>query len=145
MSRNDGHPPRRLCELCGRPVPLGAGETALIPDSAAVYDDNPRKDGTRIALACGTEHLDHLIIRACDSWQDAQLWFGWLCRASRRPELRRASLIRLAEKALLTGDELAAALAWNADRPAPLRTLPGGQPICTTDRSAPVRPSSVAE
>jgi len=103
-----------------------------VPDSSVIHDHDPALDGTRVVVACCGEHMDQLVLRAFDAWRDAQLWFGWLCRASRSPKMRDASLIELAEHAHLAPAELRAALAWNAAQPRSLAALPGGQRIVTT-------------
>jgi len=121
----------RLCEFCDRPVSTNIGQSALLPDSSMIHECDPELDGTRVAVACCGEHMDRLVLHAFAAWQDGQFWFGWLCRASRSPALRHASVVQLAEHVQLAMAELGAALAWNAGQPDPLATLPGGQRITT--------------
>ena len=139
MSMSDAHRPRngnvssgrRRCEFCGRPVSTGLGQSALVPDSSVIHEHDPALDGARLVVACCGAHMDQLVLRAFDAWQDGQLWFGWLCRASRSEKLRDASLIEIAEHAHLAPSELRGALAWNAAQPGSLTALPGGQRIVT--------------
>lgn len=103
-----------------------------MPDSSVIHERDPALDGVRVVVACCGEHMDQLVLRAFDAWRDGQFWFGSLCRASRDPELRAASLTQVAERAHLAAHELHAALAWNSGQSDPLAALPGGQRITVT-------------
>jgi hypothetical protein len=104
-------------------------QQALVADSSVIDPHDPSRDGHRVVTACTAEHLQLLIDEARENWSEEQLWFGRLCRASRQPSLRDASLARLGEYAGLSPDHLRRALAWNATRAERHAALPGGQPL----------------
>jgi hypothetical protein len=117
----------RTCAHCGRPIPACRAQSALIPDSTVIHSHDPNFDGQRYVTACGSEHLQLLIDQAHRVWNDEQLWFGQLCRASNRPGMSGVVMAKLGEHAGLSADHLSRALAWNATSAEPRRTLPGGQ------------------
>lgn len=118
-----------VCGYCDMLVTAGTGQQALVPDSSAIYPDDPGLDGRRVVTACGREHLERLIERARTAWVDEQWWFGRLIRVSVRPSLRGAPIELLAADARLTPENLRAALAWNARKARPDTALPGGQRV----------------
>jgi hypothetical protein len=115
------------CGHCTKLIPVDRVLRALVLDSSVIHPSDPSQDGYRVVTACANDHLHRLIEQARHSWVDEQLWFGKLCRASLRPDLRDASMDRLADYAGLTADALRRALAWNIAQPLPHLSLPGGQ------------------
>jgi hypothetical protein len=125
----------RVCGHCGLPVATGNEQTALVPDSSAMFPQDAVLDGQRMVTACGPEHVSVLVGQARRMWVDEQWWFGRLCRASVQPGMVGATVPRVAESARLSPQQLRAALAWNAERNIPQAVLPGGQPLPDQRRS----------
>jgi hypothetical protein len=58
----------QTCEFCGDRIPRGAGHVGLVPDLSVIDKDNPDLDGYRMIFACGSDHLDRLILRNRYGW-----------------------------------------------------------------------------
>ncbi|MEU7068460.1 hypothetical protein [Streptomyces sp. NPDC046161] len=59
---NGDEPFMDSCDECGRVLQLGLFEgddplLAVLPDSSAVYRDNPQNDGTRMVMVCSSDCL----------------------------------------------------------------------------------------
>ena len=134
-----------VCAECGTYIARGLRYTALAPDSSVIHPSDPTRDGWRLVMACGAEHLQVLIDHARNMWVDEQLWFGRLARVSVQPEARDVSLSGLARLAGLSEDQCARALAWNARRDKPNEYLPGGQPLRPEELFGPAAPPAPRE
>ena len=129
----------RVCAHCGLRSPPGNAHGALVPDATVIDPQGPGHDGRRYVTACGTEHLQLLIDRACRDWVAEQLWFGLLCRASTAPRMRDVPVADLGWPAHLSPEHLRRAVDWNARSASPRVTLPGGE-ILPTGLQSPLRP-----
>ncbi|WP_277436209.1 hypothetical protein [Streptomyces sp. SPB162] len=114
--------PVELCDWCGR-LWYDGGVLAIVRDSSAVHATDPAKDGMRLLVACGGEHLGALLERYRQRpFVEEELWSWQIVRAlSAAPH--DMTVEELSPVTGLTTPQIHRALAWrdecalHADRP----------------------------
>lgn len=109
------------CDACGRVLHLGLykGDDPLLlmlPDSSAIYRDNPRNDGKRMVMVCSAECLRKIEERfRRRPFDDRELWAGKIVRAlmARQQELCPEEL---EQGTKLEPWQIMAGLAWLEER-----------------------------
>ncbi|MEU9255476.1 hypothetical protein AB0D66_26975 [Streptomyces sp. NPDC048270] len=112
-----GEPFVDTCDECGRALRLGLYEgddplLTVLPDSSAIYRDNPRNDGKRMVMVCSAECLRKIKERlGRRPFDDREVWAGKIVRAlmvhqwKLRPD-------ELEQETHLEPRQIAAGIAW---------------------------------
>ncbi|MCZ4121004.1 hypothetical protein [Streptomyces sp. H39-S7] len=107
--------PVDLCDWCGRLWHDG-GVLAIVRDSSAVHATDPAKDGMRLLVACGGEHLGPLLEKYRGRpFVEEELWSWQIVRAlSAAPD--DMTVDELGPVTGLTAPQIHRALAWRDER-----------------------------
>ncbi|UYB40953.1 hypothetical protein SLV14_003633 [Streptomyces sp. Je 1-4] len=118
---DDGEPFLDTCDQCGGLLQLGLYEgddplLTVLPDSSAIYQDNPKRDGTVMVMVCSAECLQKIEEKFRQRpFVHEELWAGKIVRAiMEHPQ--GLSPRELDRETGLKPSQILAGLAWLEER-----------------------------
>ncbi|PYC69144.1 hypothetical protein C7C46_28245 [Streptomyces tateyamensis] len=118
-----------LCDECGVTIEDEADELyALVPDSSAINDADPRGDGKRLLTACSIDHLAQLVeVYRRRPFQPEELWAAKVCRELAQTD-GPVTLEALAVACDLSPQQAQSGVDWHNARAREWRHRFGGEP-----------------
>ncbi|MFI9270947.1 hypothetical protein ACIGXM_09595 [Kitasatospora sp. NPDC052896] len=105
-----------LCDKCGTVITEDDELYALVPDSSALHEDDPRLDGKRVLTACSIDHLGDLVEEyRRRPYLDEEQWAGKVCRVLEEQD-GEVSLETLALATGLSEQQVDRGVAWHNAR-----------------------------